>query len=166
MPQLDQVTFLTQFFWVTIFFFAFYLISVQKFLPKIASSLKIRQKYGSQLEMDNINYTSNTSSLWPQLKLCSHNLNLPINTQYISTKAHFESSYFNRLGLLTIANKQIYSKKDLNFVHSSLLGLNIDPNSLLTDIKPKTTTINSTTTINIKNKEEIPAKRTRKRKKS
>jgi len=42
MPQLDKVTFLSQFFWLVFFYFGFYLILVKHFLPKIARLLKLR----------------------------------------------------------------------------------------------------------------------------
>nr|YP_001315094.1 ATP synthase F0 subunit 8 [Chlorokybus atmophyticus]ABO15093.1 ATP synthase F0 subunit 8 [Chlorokybus atmophyticus] len=44
MPQLDQVTFLSQFFWLSIFFFGYYIIVVKNFLPKISRILKLRNK--------------------------------------------------------------------------------------------------------------------------
>ena len=44
MPQLDQVSFLSQLTWLCIFYFSFYIILVVDFLPKIATLFKIRQK--------------------------------------------------------------------------------------------------------------------------
>jgi len=43
MPQLDKVTFLSQFFWLCIFYFGFYLILVKHFLPRMSRLLKLRQ---------------------------------------------------------------------------------------------------------------------------
>jgi hypothetical protein len=43
MPQLDKVTFLTQFFWLCVFYFGFYLLLVKHFLPRMARLLKLRQ---------------------------------------------------------------------------------------------------------------------------
>jgi len=43
MPQLDKVTFLTQFFWLVLFYFGFYLLLVTHFLPKMGTLLKLRQ---------------------------------------------------------------------------------------------------------------------------
>ena len=42
MPQLDKVTFLSQFFWLVFFYFGFYLILVKHFLPKMGRLLKLR----------------------------------------------------------------------------------------------------------------------------
>jgi hypothetical protein len=44
MPQLDQVTFLSQFFWLCIFYFAFYFYIVKYFLPSMGRIYKIRAK--------------------------------------------------------------------------------------------------------------------------
>lgn len=44
MPQLDTVTFMSQFFWLCFFFFGFYLCLVQFILPKMARILKFRQQ--------------------------------------------------------------------------------------------------------------------------
>jgi hypothetical protein len=44
MPQLDKVTFLSQFVWLCFFFFSFYLTLVKHFLPKMSRLLKLRQR--------------------------------------------------------------------------------------------------------------------------
>ena len=44
MPQLDQVTFLSQFFWLCVFFFGFYFVICKHFLPKMGRILKFRKK--------------------------------------------------------------------------------------------------------------------------
>ena len=43
MPQLDKLTFLTQFTYLIIFYFGFYLLLVKHFLPRLARLIKIRQ---------------------------------------------------------------------------------------------------------------------------
>lgn len=167
MPQLDQVTFLTQFFWVSIFFFAFYLINIQRFLPKIASSLKIRQKYGSQIE--NLNYNSNTDKITSHLKTCSQHLSIPSNINKISTQSNFLPSYFNRLGFLSIVNKQIYPTIDMNFAHSCIFLFNVDPNFSTPKSKSKSKP-KSKSNVEAKSssevKSETPTKKTKKRKKT
>lgn len=42
MPQLDKMTFLSQFFWLCIAYLGFYLILVKHFLPRVNRILKIR----------------------------------------------------------------------------------------------------------------------------
>lgn len=44
MPQLDLVSYMSQFFWLWFFFLGFYLALVQRFLPKMARIIKFRQK--------------------------------------------------------------------------------------------------------------------------
>ena len=44
MPQLDKVTFFSQFLWLTIFYLGFYLVILKHFLPKLSRILKVRQK--------------------------------------------------------------------------------------------------------------------------
>jgi len=44
MPQLDKLTYFTQFIWLVVFFLAFYNINIQFLLPKIYKGIKIRQK--------------------------------------------------------------------------------------------------------------------------
>lgn len=44
MPQLDHVSYFSQFFWLSIFFLAFYVILVRNLLPRVATILKVRKK--------------------------------------------------------------------------------------------------------------------------
>jgi hypothetical protein len=44
MPQLDKVTFLSQYFWLVVIFFGFYLIVLKSFLPKMSRILKYRKE--------------------------------------------------------------------------------------------------------------------------
>lgn len=54
MPQLDKVTFLSQFFWLCFFYIGFYFLILKFFLPKMSLVLKLRKNKltGSQ---DNVN---------------------------------------------------------------------------------------------------------------
>jgi F-type H+-transporting ATPase subunit b len=44
MPQLDKVTYFSQFFWLLVFFLSFYVICLKIILPSISTVLKIRTK--------------------------------------------------------------------------------------------------------------------------
>lgn len=44
MPQLDKVSFLSQFFWLCVFFFGFYIASLKYFIPEMSRILKYRKK--------------------------------------------------------------------------------------------------------------------------
>jgi hypothetical protein len=50
MPQLDTVSFFSQYVWLCFFYFGFYLILVKYFLPRMSRLLKLRAKkiHGSQ----------------------------------------------------------------------------------------------------------------------
>ena len=43
MPQLDKVTFLSQFFWLCFFYIGFYFLVLKFFLPKMTRILKLRK---------------------------------------------------------------------------------------------------------------------------
>jgi hypothetical protein len=44
MPQLDKVTFLSQFFWLCVFYLGFYYVLYKHFLPKISRILALRKR--------------------------------------------------------------------------------------------------------------------------
>lgn len=44
MPQLDKVTFLSQFFWLAFFYLGFYFLILKFFLPKMSRILKLRKR--------------------------------------------------------------------------------------------------------------------------
>ena len=44
MPQFDKITFFNQIFWLILLFCFFYFVLLKKFLPKIATGLKLRAK--------------------------------------------------------------------------------------------------------------------------
>jgi hypothetical protein len=56
MPQLDQYSFFTQYFWLFFCFLGFYFVILKEFLPKMAQILKVRASMmgGSDNELENI----------------------------------------------------------------------------------------------------------------
>ena len=44
MPQLDKITFLSQFFWLSFFYLGFYFLILKYFLPKMSRTLKFRKR--------------------------------------------------------------------------------------------------------------------------
>ena len=44
MPQLDKVSYFSQFFWLCFFYLGFYILLVKFFLPRIRRILKVREK--------------------------------------------------------------------------------------------------------------------------
>ena len=70
MPQLDKVTFLSQFFWLCLFYLGFYYLVLKYFLPKISRILTLRQKkmnlsqYGSNsLQQENQQVRENLDNI-------------------------------------------------------------------------------------------------------
>jgi hypothetical protein len=64
MPQLDKVTFLSQFFWFCIVFFSMYLILVKLFLPALARIVKVRHSLGGSADESTIEGTSKATSVY------------------------------------------------------------------------------------------------------
>lgn len=64
MPQLDHVSYFSQFFWVSIFFLSFYVILVRSLLPRVATVLKLRKKLtlGSSNEISSPKFSSESNS--------------------------------------------------------------------------------------------------------
>ena len=70
MPQLDKVTFLSQFFWLCLFYLGFYYVVLKYFLPKISRILTLRKKkmnlsqYGSNsLQQENQQVRQNLDNI-------------------------------------------------------------------------------------------------------
>jgi len=70
MPQFDSVTFLPQIFWLTLVFFAFYMVVIRDYLPGLTRIVKIRkkrleaaQKTGSAFAIETIDTTSSYEDL-------------------------------------------------------------------------------------------------------
>jgi hypothetical protein len=86
MPQLDQFTYLSQFFWLCIFFFGYYVLLLNNGLPKIARVLKLRSylqrsdsSSSSQSQLSNVDNSN------------AHNDNL--NTEIVNkTISYYNSS--------------------------------------------------------------------------
>ena len=64
MPQLDKVTFLSQFFWFCVVFFSMYLILVKVFLPSLARIVKVRQSLGGSAEGTSIASTNQATDIY------------------------------------------------------------------------------------------------------
>jgi len=64
MPQLDKVTFLSQFFWFCVVFFSMYLILVKLFLPALARIVKVRQSLVGSVEENSIASTNQATDIY------------------------------------------------------------------------------------------------------
>jgi hypothetical protein len=86
MPQLDKVTFLSQFFWLCFFYIGLYFAILKFFLPKMSLILKLRHnKLTGSL--------NNVNSYTQQNKKIQTNLNTLFNNALITSKNTFNKSF-------------------------------------------------------------------------
>ena len=115
MPQLDKVTFLSQFFWLCFFYFGFYYVILKFYLPKISRILSLRQKkmgFSSQgmisLQQENQQVREDYQELLSKALSVSKTLFnnfFSQTTDWLSTNA-------------TTINKTQYQKVNTSFVQS------------------------------------------------
>jgi hypothetical protein len=87
MPQLSIETFVTQYFWLIVFLFGFYLIAVTAIIPSIASAFKLRKKLTAVEEGEgSADIAKEETTSWNQLIHVSHEVWSP---------ADLKSYYFN-----------------------------------------------------------------------
>lgn len=72
MPQLDLTTYFSQFFWLCVFFFAFYLCCVKYFLPALSRLTKFRANQQNQTELEEMPSYDDLS--FESLKACRQSL--------------------------------------------------------------------------------------------
>ena len=108
MPQLDTVTFMSQYFWLCFFFLGFYFSLVQYFLPKMARILKFRQEKMTKIQAQSSSYLSETQTQkgkrWASYLAC---LEIQKQLAYAETtrkKELIEESWENSLSLKTQDN--------------------------------------------------------------
>lgn len=112
MPQLDNVTFLSQIFWCFITFSLLYFIVLKNILPNIAKVLKIRKK------------------LFDYYNSLFNNINI-INNNYIIVK----SSDLSNMFFIFNKNMNDYNEVYKNINNNSYISNNIKNYSLLNIIK-------------------------------
>lgn len=113
MPQLDKVTFLSQFFWLCVFFFGFYIFQLKYFLPEMSRILKFRKKRlsessGFNLKEENNSVRNSASTLLENLLLNSKNV---FKTSFSKSDNWF-SDYAQNL------NQKAFRKGNLQYLQS------------------------------------------------
>nr|NP_689384.1 ATP synthase F0 subunit 8 [Chaetosphaeridium globosum]AAM96598.1 ATP synthase F0 subunit 8 [Chaetosphaeridium globosum] len=123
MPQLDQFTYLTQYFWLCLSFFSFYVLLCSSGLPKISRILKLRSLLStnsvtvlgtppsdslvSKSLASGANYLqSSISSASKWCNDCVHNLN---ETQLLVLNRNFLSS-IGEIGVSQVMKKNTYEQ--------------------------------------------------------
>lgn len=95
MPQLSIETFVTQYFWLIVFLFGFYVIVVTAIIPSIASALKLRKKLTAvEDESTQAAAAQEESTNWNSLIHVSHEVWTPadLKTYYFSNNDWIKSN--------------------------------------------------------------------------
>lgn len=108
MPQLDTVTYMSQFFWLCFFFLGFYFSLVQFILPKMARILKFRQEKMTKIQTQSSSYLSETQTQqdkrWASYMACLEIQKQLAQAETIRKKEVVEESWENALSLKTQEN--------------------------------------------------------------
>lgn len=131
MPQLDKISFATQYFWLTLFFFGLYFLSVNFFVILVFKNLKLRNIiykiwYFFLYKFDYADYNNKHKNL-VNSSFSSAYFTLYINF-FIPTKIGF---IFEKMRNIINKTKTLDQSKNLlvtnslnNFLNSNLIGLN------------------------------------------
>lgn len=157
MPQLDKVTFLSQFFWLCFFFISFYFGIVKFVLPKLSRILKYRKKTKNTSEIiqnsglvkdvsqfdiikplsseEVISPSSNQTSSSQQRELDSKNLiykTSALSENFLKTNfLNFQRDLQQNISLLENTYYSQIHKKLRKFIYKDSLSENITRHSLL-----------------------------------
>jgi len=105
MPQLDTVTYMSQFFWLCFFFLGFYFSLFQFFLPKLARILKYRQEKMLKIQTQSSSYLSETQTQqdkrWASYLACLEIQKQLAQAETVRKKELIEEFWENSLSLKT-----------------------------------------------------------------
>lgn len=115
MPQLDKVTFLSQFFWLCFFYLGFYYIILKFYLPKISRILALRRKKMGFSQEGMI-------SLQQENTQVRENYELLLSKALTTSKSLF-NNFFSRTTTwldnnATTINKTHYQNVNASYIHS------------------------------------------------
>lgn len=115
MPQLDKVTFLSQFFWLCFFYLGFYVIILKFYLPKISRILALRKKKMGFSQEGMV-------SLQQENRKVRENYELIISKALITSKNLFTNLFSRTANWLstnaTSINKTHYQNVNASYIHS------------------------------------------------
>nr|ALG41039.1 ORF2 [Acanthamoeba polyphaga] len=130
MPQLDKISFATQYFWLTLFFFGLYFLSVNFFVILVFKNLKLRNIiykiwYFFLYKFDYADYNnkhknlinSSFSSVYFNLYV---NFFIPMKINFIFEKM---KSMINKTQTLDQSKSLLINKSLNNILNSNLIGL-------------------------------------------
>jgi len=128
MPQLDTVTYMSQFFWLCFFFLGFYFSLVQFFLPKMARILKFRQEKMSKIQTQSSSYLSETQTQqdkrWASYIACLEIQKQLAQAETTRKKETIEESWENTLSLKTQENLNKAFFQENQFFKDHMLSQN------------------------------------------
>ena len=108
MPQLDTVSYMSQFFWLCFFFLGFYFSLVQFILPKMARILKFRQEKMAKIQLQSSSYLSETQTQqdkrWASYLACLEIQKKLAHAGAARNKEAFEELWENSLALKSQEN--------------------------------------------------------------
>nr|QGT76930.1 ATP synthase F0 subunit 8 [Micractinium pusillum] len=115
MPQLDKVTFLSQFFWLCFFYLGFYFIILKFYLPKISRILALRRKKMGFSQEGMI-------SLQQENQKVRENYEILLSKALATSKTLFSTFFSRTTNWLnqnaTSINKTHYQNVNSSYVHS------------------------------------------------
>jgi len=130
MPQLDKLSFATQYFWLTLFFFGLYFLSVNFFVILVFKNLKLRSIiykiwYFFLYKFDYVDYNNKHKNL------TNSSFNLTYYTLYInffiSTKIGFIldkiAGLANKIKILDQSKNSLTANSIDNFLNSNVIDL-------------------------------------------
>ena len=115
MPQLDKVTFLSQFFWLCFFYLGFYYVILKFYLPKISRILALRRKkMGFSQE--------GMLSLQQENQQVRENYEVLLSRALVTSKSLFNTFFSRTTNWLntnaTTINKTHFQNVNASYVHS------------------------------------------------
>lgn len=130
MPQLDKISFATQYFWLTLFFFGLYFLSVNFFVILVFKNLKLRNTiykiwYFFLYKFDYAQYNNQNKSL---TSACFNSIYYTIYANFfLIAKVNFvfskTKSLLNKIQILDKSKNIIFASLLNNFLGSSTTGL-------------------------------------------
>lgn len=139
MPQLDKLSFATQYFWLTLFFFILYFLTVNFFVISVFKNIKLRNiiykiwyfflynfDYSEYEKKNKTILFSSFSTIYYVIYtelLLTVKLNLLFNNKildYLSIKS-FLTNFINTSNITLF-----FGKNDINFIKNKLKTINID----------------------------------------
>lgn len=115
MPQLDHLTFFSQFFWLCVFYLGFYFILVKYFLPRMSKILKIR----------NLKMNSSTGSALRDIKQENIDIqtlrDISLTDALKESRSYFQKTFLKTRSWLSVVLNKINKKKKLTKMNKGYL---------------------------------------------